>query len=139
MDHWLVRIESHFVQAGCPVKRESNQLRIPLADGPSCLILTAERDLIYQLETDLEEVRMMISGDTLEDLSEDELCRVAREELRPFIRRYQSQLIRADFQENAVADQAMYAVTFTKSLKEATPEQAIVTVQWCLKTLAPSS
>jgi len=138
MDHWLDQIESYLVRTGCNVKRESNQLRIPLTDGPSCLILTAERDLIYQLETDLEEVRMMISGDTTEDLSEDELCRVAREELRPFIRRHQSQLIQADFQEGVVSDQAMYAVTFTRSLKEASPEQAIEAIQWCLKTLAAS-
>lgn len=138
MDHWLDQIESHLVRTGCNVKRESNHLRIPLTDGPSCLILTAERDLIYQLETDLEEVRMMISGDTTEDLSEDELCRVAREELRPFIRRHQSQLIRNDFQEGIMSDQAMYAVTFTKSLKEASPEQAVEAVQWCLKTLAAS-
>ena len=139
MDRWLDQIESHLVQTGCNVKRESDQIRILLADGPSYLILTAERDLIYQLETDLEEVRMMISGDTTEDLSEDELCRVAREELRPFIQRHQSQLIRSDFQEKVVSDQAMYAVTFTKSLKEASPEQAIEAVQWCLKTLALSS
>ena len=139
MDRWLDQIQSHLVQTGCNVKRESDQLKIPLVDGLSCLILTAEQDLIYQLETDLEEVRMMISGDTTEDLSEDELCRVAREELRPFIRRHQPQLLRADFQEKVVSDQAMYAVTFTKPLKEASPEQAIEAVQWCLKILAPSS
>ena len=139
MDDWLNQIESQLARTGCTVKREDHRLRIPLGDGPSCLILTAERDLIYQLEADLEEVRMMISGDTTEDLSEDELCRVAREELRPFIRRHQSQLIRADFQEGIVSDQAMYAVTFTKSFKDASPEQAIEAVRWCLKTLVPAS
>jgi hypothetical protein len=139
MDRWLDQIESYLMKTGCDVKREGQQLRIPLGDGPSCLILTAERDLIYQLETDLEEVRMMIAGDTTEDLSEDELCRVAREELRPFIRRHQSQLLRADFQEKIVTDQAMYAVTFTKPLKEANPEQTIEAVQWCLKNLTPSA
>src|SRR5262245_27343739 len=125
MDRWLDQIESHLVQTGRNVRREGDQLRISLGDGPSSRILTAERDLIYQLETDLEEVRMMVSGDTTEDLSDDELCRVAREELRPFIRRHQSQLLRADFQEKIVTDQSSYAVTFTKPLKEASPEQTI--------------
>jgi hypothetical protein len=135
MDRWLDQIESRLMQTGRNVKHEGNQLRISL-DGPSSLILTAERDLIYRLETDLEEVRMMVSGDTTEDLSDDELCRVAREELRPFIRRYQSRLLRADFQEKIVTDQATYAVTFTKPLKEASPEQTFEAVEWCLKTLA---
>jgi len=139
MDPWLDQIESDLVRAGCALKREDNHLRIPIATGPSFLIITTERDLIYQLEADLEEVRMMISGDTTEDLSEDELCRVAREELRPFIRRHQSKLIQADFQESVVSDQALYAVTFTKSLKESSPEQAMDAIRWCLKTLAPSS
>ena len=139
MDPWLDQIESDLVRAGCTVRREDHHLRIPLATGSSFLIITTERDLIYQLETDLEEVRMMISGDTTEDLSEDELCRVAREELRPFIRRNQSKLVQADFQENVVSDQALYAVTFTKSLKESSPEQAMEEIRWCLKTLTSPS
>lgn len=137
MDPWLDQIETELMKTGRDIKRESDHIRIAMGEGPSSLILTAGHHLIYQLETDLETVRMMVSGDTTEDLSDDELCRVAREELRPFIRRYQSQLLRADFKEKIVTDQALYAVTFTKELKEATPDETIEAIQWCLKTLGP--
>ena len=80
--------------------------------------------LTCSFKVDLEEIRMLVSGDTTEDLSEDELCRVAREELRPTVDRHRRRLMQAGFEEGVESDRDQYAIVFTKSLAGMTPHEA---------------
>tara|TARA_B100000315_G_scaffold258803_1_gene312242 strand:+ start:715 stop:1077 length:363 start_codon:yes stop_codon:yes gene_type:complete len=69
--------------------------------GASGWILEVQPDarLLCQVGVDMEELCTLLSGNTTEDLSLDELQRVAKDHLRPSVRRYKSKLVEGDFKK----------------------------------------
>lgn len=134
---WFNQVRELLAQKGISSQqtgREEGAIHFDWDEGHA-LSLGADGVLTCSFKVDLEELRILISGDTTEDLSEDELCRVAREELRPFLDRYRWKFRQAGFEEGIQSDHDQYAVVFTKPLLGATPQEASDVLKWCREVL----
>jgi len=102
-------------------------------DGPDDYLIELDpaRGLCCLFGVDMAELRLLVSGASNEDLGEDELQRVAREQLRPLYRRYQSRFAGAGFMEDVMVDAHSYAVAFVKSTAMLAPDEVVRLVQWC--------
>jgi hypothetical protein len=134
---WLRQVKVLLDQEGISVQ-ESNKdhEEIYFGWGEVCALqLGGNGVLTCSFKVDLEEIRTLISDDTTEDLSEDELCRVAREELRPVVDRYRWEFRKAGFEEAIESDHNQYAIVFTRSLMGTTPQEARDVLKWCQQSL----
>ena len=123
---WLREVKKSLDQRGISPQEsdaEDGSIDFRWEDGYA-LHLGTDGILTCSFKVDLEEIRMLVSGDTTEDLSEDELCRVAREELRPRVDRYRRKFMQTGFEEGVESDGDQYAIVFTKSLDGMTPHEA---------------
>jgi hypothetical protein len=122
-------------RSGVGVSEESDG-RLLIAGGPDDYLIELDpaRGLMCLFGVDMQELRLLVSGASNEDLGEDELQRVAREQLRPLCRRYQSRFAAAGFAEEAVVDAESYAVAFIKPVAGMRPETIVAWVQWCRGT-----
>ena len=91
--------------------------------------------LLCQVGVDMEELRTLLSGDTAEDLSPDELQRVAKDHLRPSVRRYKSKLLEAGFYEGTETEEEFMAITFERSIDFQDPAYINETIEWCRNTI----
>lgn len=89
------------------------------------------KGLLCLFGVDMEELRLLVSGTSNEDLGEDELQRVAREHVRPLVRRYQPAFTAAGFSEEVEVDAASYAVAFVKPVDPLIPDRAVEMIRWC--------
>jgi len=123
---WLREVKTSLGQRGVsPRESEAGDGSIDFTWEESfALHLGTNGILTCSFKVDMEEIRMLVSGDTTEDLSEDELCRVAREELRPMVDRYRRRFMQTGFEEGVESDRDQYAIVFTKSLSGMTPHEA---------------
>ena len=131
---WLREVKKSLDQIGMsPQESKAGDGSIDFAwvEG-SVLHLGTDGILTCSFKVDLEEIRMLVSGDSTEDLSEDELCRVAREELRPMVDQYRRRFMQAGFEEGVESDRDQYAIVFTKSFAGMTPHEASDALKWCL-------
>jgi hypothetical protein len=136
-ENWLNQVKGILTQEGM-FSRQTDTVERAIHfewDEGHILHLGTDRVLTCSFKVDLEDIRTLIAGDTTEDLSEDELCRVAREELRPFLDRYRWKLRQAGFEESIESDHEQYAIVFTKPLTEVTPQEASEILKWCREVL----
>ncbi|MGH7273447.1 MAG: hypothetical protein ACREIQ_03160 [Nitrospiria bacterium] len=134
---WLTEVKNSLGQRGISPRGSDagdGSIDFTWEDGYA-LHLGTDGILTCSFKVDLEEIRMLVSGDTTEDLSEDELCRVAREELRPRVDRYRRRFIQIGFEEGVESDGNQYAIVFTKPLMGTTPQEAGDVLKWCQETL----
>ncbi len=101
--------------------------------GPDDYLIEVDpvRGLRCLFGVDMEELRLLVSGSSNEDLGEDELQRVAREHLRPLFRRYQPIFASAGFEERVEVDPESYAIAFAKSIDGVSSTDVVEWVQWC--------
>lgn len=102
------------------------------------LELDSEQGVMCLFGVDMEELRLLVSGGSNEDLGEDELQRVAREHLRPLYRRYESVLTRAGFASEVRVDAHSYAVAFVKPITGLSPESVVEWVRWAMRASGPA-
>ena len=135
---WLRQVKGLLDQEGIPVQEsDKHNGDIYFGWGEDCVLRMGDNGVLTcSFKVDLEEIRTLISGDTTEDLSEDELCRVAREELRPVVDRHRRSFRQAGFEEAIESDHDRYAIVFTKSLMGTTPEEASGVLKWCRQSLS---
>ncbi len=136
-EEWLNRVKELLAQKGISSHQPGAEDGAIHFDWESdhVLRLGADGVLTCSFNVDLEELRTLISGDTTEDLSEDELCRVARQELRPLLDRYRWKFRQAGFEEGVESAHDQYAVVFTKPLAGTTPQEASDVMTWCREVL----
>ncbi|HIA13571.1 MAG TPA: hypothetical protein EYN18_04015 [Nitrospirales bacterium] len=91
--------------------------------------------LLCQVGVDIEELRTLLSGNTAEDLSSDELQRVAKDHLRPSVRRYKAKLVEAGFAEGTEVEEEFMAITFEREIDFHDPAEINETIQWCRKVI----
>ena len=91
--------------------------------------------LLCQVGVDMEELRALLSGSTAEDLSTDELQRVAKDHLRPSVRRYKSKLVEAGFEEGTEVEETFMAITFEREIAFDDPAEINETIKWCRKVI----
>ena len=137
---WLKQVKALLEQEGISVpEADTDDGEIYFGWSEGCALhLGADEVLTCSFKADLEEIRTLISGDTTEDLSEDELCRVAREELRPVVDRYRRKLRQTGFEETIESDHDQYVIIFTKPLTGTTPQEARDVLKWCRQSLIAS-
>lgn len=134
---WLKQVETLLFQGKAQTWEQdvkTGSFYFKWGEGHS-LSLGPDKVLTCVFRIDLDEIRSLIADDTTEDLSDDELCRVARQELRPVVEKYRRRLIQANFEESVESDRDQYAMIFKKVLTDATPQEASEILKWCRGTL----
>jgi hypothetical protein len=113
--------------------------RLAIAGGPDDYLIEVDAGGVWcLLGVDMQELRLLVSGSSNEDLGEDELQRVAREQLRPLYRRYQPLFAGAGFEEEVIVDAGSYAIGFVKRPAGLSPADIIETVRWCRRAGQPA-
>jgi hypothetical protein len=117
MSDWSM-LRSRLAQAGLAFEEDAAADRLLLArdDLAGLVELCADGRLIVLFGVDMDELRTLVSGDATEDLSDDELARVARDQLRPTVNAHKPWLKSDGFEEGIDASADHYAITFTKAL-----------------------
>jgi hypothetical protein len=113
--------------------------RLAIAGGPDDYLIEVDPagGVWCLFGVDMQELRLMVSGSGNEDLGEDELQRVAREQLRPLCRRYQPLFAGAGFEEEVVVDAESYAIAFVKPPAGLSPADLVEVVRWCRRAGQP--
>jgi hypothetical protein len=127
-------------QAGISFVEDSDG-RLNIAGGPDDYLVEVDShgDVWCLFGVDMSELRLLVSGSSNEDLGEDELQRVAREQLRPLHRRYQPLFAGAGFEEKVVVDADSYAIGFVKPTAGLNEAGMVDVVRWCLAGQPPQS
>jgi len=127
-----LRLQALLRQGGI-MFREDTAGRLAIDGGPDDYLIELDpRDGLWCLfGIDMQELRLLVSGSGNEDLGEDELQRVAREQLRPVYRRYQPLFARAGFDEEVVVDAESYAIGYVKRTAGLSQEEIVELVRWC--------
>jgi hypothetical protein len=125
-------------QAGVSFVEESDG-RLSIAGGPDDYLVEVDPhgNVWCLFGVDMSELRLLVSGSSNEDLGEDELQRVAREQLRPLHRRYQPLFAGAGFEEEVVVDADSYAIGFVKPTAGLSEAEMVDVVRWCLAGQPP--
>lgn len=110
-------------------------IAMDLGESGWMLELQPAKRLLCQVGVDMEELRTLLSGSTAEDLSSDELQRVAKDHLRPSVRRYKSTLVEAGFEEGTEVEEAFMAITFEREIAFNDPAEINEIIQWCRKVI----
>ncbi|HUJ79418.1 MAG TPA: hypothetical protein VLY45_03770 [Nitrospiria bacterium] len=130
-------LKTRLREAGVAFSEEASG-RLAVAGGPDEYLIEVAPDGVRCLfGVDMEELRLLVSGSGNEDLGEDELQRVAREQVRPLVRRYQPIFAAAGFQEEVVVDAGSYAVAFVKPTAGFSPSAIVEVVRWCCRAGRP--
>ena len=127
-------------QAGVSFSEESDGRLIIAGGSDDYLVEVNPHGNVWCLfGVDMSELRLLVSGSSNEDLGEDELQRVAREQLRPLQRRYQPLFAGAGFEEEVVVDADSYAIAFVKPTAGLSQADMVDVVRWCLAAQPPQS
>ena len=101
-----------------------------------CLVeVWADGRLSCQFGMDMEELRTLLAGSSNEDIAEDELQRVARDQLRPLFQKYRRPLLSQGFEEGVDTSEQHYAVSFVKSLNLSDSSSVISDIQASIQVL----
>lgn len=130
------------------LKRELTRLGMEFeeSNGPTVLSLEVGRfpfliefhpdgRLVVLFGVDMDELRTLVSGGATEDLSEDELQRVARDQLRPTVNVFKSTLKGDGFQETIDAGAGYYAIAFNKTIPEQGARESAALIRTCVERL----
>lgn len=132
------QIKRQLHQAGITFSEESGG-RLAIEDGPEDYLIELDpvKGVLCLFGVDMGELRLLVSGSGNEDLGEDELQRVAREHLRPMVRRYQPLFSREGFEEQIEVDAGSYAVAFAKPVDALNPDAVVDMIRWCRRAARP--
>ena len=110
-------------------------IAMDLGESGWMLELQPVERLLCQVGVDMEELRTLLSGPTAEDLSSDELQRVAKDHLRPSVRRYKAKLVEAGFEEATEVEEEFMAITFERPIDFQDVTEISETINWCRKLI----
>lgn len=101
-----------------------------------CLVeIHPDQSLVCLFGLDLDELRGMISGGATEDLSSDELQKVARDSLRRTIGPRAMVLRKLGFEEEIQATDEIFVLSYRKVLKNQEIKTNLETIRQCLKVI----
>ncbi len=110
-------------------------ISLEVADEDCLVEIHPDRSLVCLFGLDLDELRGMISGSATEDLSGDELQRVARDNLRRIIGARAMVLRRSGYVEEIQATEEYYVLCYRKVLEEQEGEKILESIRQCLKII----
>jgi hypothetical protein len=118
------------------IHQEAGESLLLVMERADCVVeLMPDGRLACQFGVDMEELRTLVSGDSNEDIAEDELQRVAREHLRPRFQKFRPRLTAHGFEETVDTTAQYYAISFVKPLDLSDPPRVVSQLEDCLKLL----
>jgi hypothetical protein len=134
----LALLKSRLEQAGLVFEDDAaaDGLVLVRDDLAGLVELGADGRLVVLFGVDMDELRTLVSGDATEDLSDDELARVARDHLRPTVNAHKPWLKGDGFEEGLDTSANHYAITFTKNLNPIEIEPAVAAIVRSVRRLS---
>jgi hypothetical protein len=117
------------------VDEPTGAISLNLKDEDCLVEVHSDRSLVCLFGMDMEELKVMIAGDSTEDLSSDELQRAAKESLRQTVGTRGITLRRFGFQEETQITDEYYVLAYRKSLDQESMTTTLSTVRDCLNIL----
>jgi hypothetical protein len=95
------------------------------------LEITPDGRLLCQMGMALDEIKLLMSEGTPEDLGTDEVAKQAKYYLQPAVAKFRPVLRSAGFEESTEMTEEYVATTFQKPVDFHKPEEVEQTVTWC--------
>ena len=118
-----------------PTDEPKGGITLPIGDDNCLVEIHPDRSLVCLFGLDLDEIRGMISGGATEDLSSDELQRVAKDSLRQTIG-FRGRILRQKgFQEEVQATEEYFVMCYRKVLTDEGVQGNLGSIRECLKII----
>jgi hypothetical protein len=101
------------------------------------LEITPDGRLLCQMGMAIDEIKLLMSEGTPEDLGTDEVAKQAKYYLQPAVAKFRPVLRGAGFEESTEMTEEYVATTFQKVVDFHKPEEVEQAVQWCRQQFAP--
>jgi len=101
------------------------------------LEITPDGRLLCQMGMAIDEIKLLMSEGTPEDLGTDEVAKQAKYYLQPAVAKFRPVLRGAGFEESTEMTEEYVATTFQKAVDFHKPEEVEQAVQWCRQQFAP--
>jgi hypothetical protein len=95
------------------------------------LEITPDGRLLCQMGVAIDEIKLLMSEGTPEDLGTDEVAKQAKYYLQPVVAKFRPVLRGAGFDESTEMTEEYVATTFQKAVDFRKPEEVEQTVTWC--------
>ena len=95
------------------------------------LEITPDGRLLCQMGVAIDEIKLLMSEGTPEDLGTDEVAKQAKYYLQPAVAKFRPALRGAGFEESTEMTEDYVATTFQKAVDFHKPEEVEQAVQWC--------
>jgi hypothetical protein len=102
------------------------------ADG-WLLEVTPDGRLLCQMGMAIDEIKLLMSEGTPEDLGTDEVAKQAKYYLQPAVAKHRKILLASGFEETTEMNEEYVATTFHRTVDFQRPEKIEEAVQWCRK------
>src|SRR5438067_2280312 len=102
------------------------------ADG-WLLEVTPDGRLLCQMGMAIDEIKLLMSEGTPEDLGTDEVAKQAKYYLQPAVSKHRKILLASGFEETTEMNEEYVATTFQRTVDFQRPEKIEEAVQWCRK------
>ena len=95
------------------------------------LEITPDGRLLCQMGVAIDEIKLLMSEGTPEDLGTDEVAKQAKYYLQPAVAKFRPALRGAGFEESTEMTEDYVATTFQKTVDFHKPEEVEQAVKWC--------
>ena len=102
------------------------------ADG-WLLEVTPDGRLLCQMGMAIDEIKLLMSEGTPEDLGTDEVAKQAKYYLQPAVAKHRKILLASGFEETTEMNEEYVATTFHRTVDFQRPEKIEEAIQWCRK------
>ncbi|GKS57787.1 hypothetical protein YTPLAS18_13140 [Nitrospira sp.] len=100
------------------------------------LELTPDGQLICQTGMDIDDLKVLLSEGTCEDLGTDEIAKQAKGLMNRTVSRHRPALLREGFEERTEMNEQYVAVTFSQPIDLRDVDQLTNRIRWCQRQFA---
>jgi hypothetical protein len=97
------------------------------------LEITPDGRLLCQMGMAIDDIKLLMSEGTPEDLGTDEVAKQAKWYLQPAVSKFRERLRGAGFDETTEMNEEYVAASFQKAIDLYKPDEIEQAVQWCRK------
>ena len=97
------------------------------------LEVTPDGRLLCQMGMAIDEIKLLMSEGTPEDLGTDEVAKQAKYYLQPAVAKHRKILLASGFEETTEMNEEYVATTFHRTVDFQRPEKIEEAIQWCRK------
>jgi len=97
------------------------------------LEVTPDGRLLCQMGMAIDEIKLLMSEGTPEDLGTDEVAKQAKYYLQPAVDKHRKMLLASGFEETTDMNEEYVATTFQRTVDFQRPEKIEEAIQWCRK------